>query len=112
MSQATTVKDVLIATEWILNHLDWTQDAFFRDGEGRNVSIVSGKDMTMRAKSVCLSGAMRLVDTPEHIRSDAMLYLRSTLPEHMSSIIHFNDAKGRTKEEVLAAVRKAIETLP
>lgn len=111
MSQATTVKDVLIATEWILNHLDWTQDAFFRDGEGR-VSIVSYKDMTMRVKSVCLSGAMRLVDTPEHIRYDAILYLRSTLPEHMSSIVYFNDAEGRTKEEVLAAVRKAIEALP
>jgi hypothetical protein len=108
MSQAKTAKEVLIAAEWILNHLGWTQKAFFRDAKGDKILDSDRQAIQRAAKSVCLVGAIRLVDT-----SDEMLWqARSQLYRVINAPYTFNDAHGRTKKQVLAVLRKAIKALP
>ena len=104
MSQAKTVKEVLIATEYILNHLDWTQNAFFRDSVGRTTMVQED------AKACCLSGALRLVDDEpyQNLKHKARNEIQAVIGDSYS-ITTFNDKPGRTKEEVLEVVRKAIQ---
>ena|SRR5271154_4158799 len=103
MSQAKTVKEVLIATEYILNHLDWAQHAFFRDSKGKST-------MAQDAKACCLSGALRLVDAEpyQNLKHKARNEIQAVIGDSYS-ITTFNDKPGRTKEEVLEVVRKAIQ---
>jgi hypothetical protein len=102
MSQAKTVKEVLIATEWILNHLEWVQHNFFLNDKGEGCC-------KQEAKSCCLVGAMQLVETDWQLYVQAREYLGHVAYEH---IIAFNDKFGRTKQEVLELVRKGIESAP
>lgn len=109
MSKAKTVKEVFIATEWILVHMNWIQGSFFRNDKGCGLSLWDKKTLLQKAKSCCLSGAMRLVDTTDVVREKARQHFMNTVHE---SMVRFNDKPGRTKKEVLEVVRKAILSAP
>lgn len=96
MSKAKTVKEVLIAAKWMLEHVGWIQGKYMEKGaDGNPIAF-------------CASEALnRVIPTNRDLRDRAQ-YLLSL---HMDggSIIGFNDDLGRTKEQVLAAFDKAIE---
>jgi hypothetical protein len=109
MSQAKTVKEVLIATEWILNHLGWVQHNYLLNAKKENVNLCSVKDREQEVKSCCLTGAMWLVEASSDLYYQARRHLHNIIHEN---IVVFNDKHGRTKEEVLELVRKGIESAP
>jgi hypothetical protein len=117
MSQAKSVKEVLIATEWILTHLEWVQFNYLLNDKNQNVNSRSVKSGKQVAKSCCLAGAMWLVETDWQLYEQARQHLADIAKEHVISfnkeyLISFNDKFGRTKEEVLELVRKGIESAP
>jgi hypothetical protein len=99
MSQAKTVKEVLIATEWILNRLEWCQGAFYLDDKGESSGMQG-------AKACCLSGALYLVNTTDELREVSRRHLQNI---GFGGLVSFNDAPGRTKQQVLELVMKGIE---
>jgi hypothetical protein len=109
MSQAKTIKEVLIATEYILNHLGWVQFNFYLNDKNENVSFSESHDHLSEISSCCLSGAMRLVETDVELHLQARRHLHNIIHEN---VIAFNDKHGRTKQEVLELVRKGIESAP
>jgi hypothetical protein len=108
--KATTVKEVLIATKWILTHMDWIQGEFFRDSNGAEIRDWRPDYLCKYAKSCCLSGAIRLVETDREVLSMARGHLFDVLSP--DSITSFNDKPGLTKDQLLEALDQAIEKAP
>lgn len=68
--------------------------------------LVSTSDPA-KATHFCAFGALIAAEPDQNLRLDALAYLH----KHVPDIIAFNDAKGRTKDEVLAVFDRAIQQL-
>src|ERR1700727_985283 len=106
MSKAKTLKEVLVATQWILEHMGWHQGCFYLDKNGN-------RTRRAKAKSCCLGGALNFVKADKDARRMAGYVLESMTSSHyplyMDNIAEWNDAKGRTKAQVLTLVKGAIK---
>src|ERR1700674_1976670 len=108
MSQAKTAKEVLQAMEWIVSNIGWTQGTMYRNRNGEGISPNQIQEMGL--SSVCLYGAFRLVEADLVLRREAQaIFWQSNFLPNGSAMdfVRFNDAPGRTKEEVISALRKA-----
>jgi hypothetical protein len=113
MSQAKTSTEVLKAVEWILENVGWSQSANFRDKDGQTIgSCVSQRldpEQAHKLGSVCLNGALLLVETTRENYDAARARLIKALPNHLRTVMGFNDNEKTTKDKVLKVVRKAIK---
>jgi hypothetical protein len=96
--KAKTVKEVLVATKWILDHHGWVQGTFTK------------VDSNKKLVGFCLVGAL---DTVEVEGKDYILKPQaySLMQNELSylSLSAWNDLYGRTKEQVLSLIDQAIE---
>jgi hypothetical protein len=112
--KAKTVKEVLVAMEWIIDHVGWTRGVMYRRKDGGHCS--SSKEALDNAQNldgVCLVGANNLVETEDNgyvLKREANNHLRNSI--NITSLITFNDRFALNKQEVLEAIRKAIRELP
>lgn len=117
----TTVKEVLIATKWILENVGWCQGNMFQDANGKRLHQYQ-VSMKNPPSKCCLSGAIQLVVAEEtdlyltSIRGPNWTYLhiqawdvlhRLSGPDGVSG---YNDS--HTREEVIALVDEGISVLP
>ena len=105
MAKAKTPVEVLKAMEWIITNVGWCQWVTYRDKTGRFI----GEDDEIDASklgSVCLSGAMLLTNANWQAIIRATELFREV---NKIGMVAFNDAPGRTKKQVINALRKAIK---
>jgi hypothetical protein len=110
--KAKTVKEVLVAAKWLLQNYDWNQAAWYITTDGLRLNspewfIVARKQNRLQLKSCCISGAVQLVNTDKDTKEMALLSLQSAA--RTDNIINWNDWNGRTKEQVIKLLDKAIE---
>ena len=107
--KATTVKEVLVAAKWILQHYDWNQHSWFIDSKdvrwGSPMHFTRKHDR-LQLKSCCISGAVQLVDTDFSNLEMARLELQAAA--RTDNIVNWNDWNGRTKKQVIRLLDKAI----
>jgi hypothetical protein len=87
----------------------WTQFGYAKDATGRTVSLQAAS-----AVCFCLVGALQKSgSTPLEPRLDAQLFfeLNKTIGKDSLSIPSWNDARGRTQEEVLQLLENTISRL-
>lgn len=101
--KATTVKEVLVATRWIIQHYGWCQGHSYIDNHGEPTD--ESEAITDSFGGACLSGAMQLVECDVIVRHYASMRVQNT---GMSYIPTWNDMPGRTKEEVLSLLDRLI----
>jgi hypothetical protein len=89
---------LLAAANWLETH-NWCQRDTWQDRRGVNTTD------TTKIASACAVGAIILATESHDIVWDALNRLKNHL--RTSSIGHWNDATGRTKEEVIQALREA-----
>lgn len=105
MNKAKSAMQVLQAVEWILVNKGWCQGSYYQDSNGNPLHLLTTENLSTIA-SACLEGAIDLVDVRNISISDkAEEILESVVG---NNITVYNDAPSRTKKQVLAAVRKAI----
>jgi hypothetical protein len=94
--------EILVEAKRLLVEKGWTQGAYARDTNGRIVGCPAPDDACF-----CAYGALVAASIGESftLHSEAYGYLDIVCG---GSVARFNDAKDRTKEEVLAAFDKAI----
>lgn len=105
MSQATTVKEVLIAAKWILENYGWCQGFYAKDAEGQRVYgyHIEG------AACYCTLGALNMVETAaDGLRAGATDLVIEVIGNDWI-VSDWNDTPGRTKDEVLETFDRAIE---
>jgi hypothetical protein len=106
--KATTVKEGLVATKWILENKGWCKGFYQVDADGYGVFDPINQPFC----GSCLSGAMQLVEY--QVESISYLTKRAVLssingePPTSNSIPYYNDAPERTKEEVIALLDRLI----
>src|SRR5271155_1774681 len=104
--KATTVKEGLIATKWILENYGWCQ-GYYQVDEGGNVV---GDPINLPFCGSCLSGALELVqyeDDDLHFDpyndTKTLVYKRvcafTRLISGLGTITQYNDHPERTKEQ-------------
>ena len=86
-----TLREELQATRDFIHKNGWTQRAIARDKNGKSINMSSPN-----ACSFCLGGAMIKIGADEAYR-----FLTQLLSKRGSTIPHFNDEPGRTKEDIL-----------
>jgi hypothetical protein len=99
--KAQTVKEVLVATKWILEHTGWCQGASGMDKDGIKCRVQDPKCV-----SRCLTGAIYTVEADTTLLNQAHYLIEGDLN---STVIKFNDTWGRTKQEVLDLLVRVIE---
>jgi hypothetical protein len=106
MSKASTVKEALIAAKQLIEQVGWSQGWFVKLNNQREVI------------GYCAAGAINRATLEEDeggISANRTLCAQSR--NHFSKvvgtpIVEFNDAPNTTKEQVLQAFDKAIESAP
>lgn len=83
----------------------WTQGAFARDINGNEVL-----ELSPRACSYCLLGAIHVGVNNISIPPDLYHYIHSLVPEQIF-VAKWNDTPNRTKEEVITFLDEVIESL-
>lgn len=94
----------------VLIERGWTQNAFARDADGRQVSFDNPA-----ATCYCLSGAVGAITGVDgDLWHQVQLRLEETPEVGDNGIAFWNDATYRTKEQVLALIDRVIaeETVP
>jgi tetrahydrodipicolinate N-succinyltransferase len=102
-NQAKTVVQVLKAARWMLENVGWNQH------QNAVVQYVGDDEGCQEVyKSFCAFGAISHVEKPGHRLTDAAI---ARLQSHIggNSIVLWNDAKNRTKDQVLDLFDKAIK---
>jgi hypothetical protein len=97
-----TTKEVLVEARRLIAEKGWAQGDFALDDDGHGYNYDSP-----RATCYCASGAIRLA-CPEpygFVRVEKLFCKANSIEE----IPQWNDAEGRTKDEVLAAFDRAID---
>ena len=113
----------------VLVEKGWCQGIYFQDKEGNTLWWSQGLENPEKIGACCLTGAIDLVscltgaidlvscltgaiDLVSHPKFGSIVkVIRSVMPEHSPPLHVWNDAPGRTKEEVLALLDKAIASL-
>jgi hypothetical protein len=108
--KAKTIKEYLIATRYIIDNYGWCQNSYFKFKNGAPFWEEMKIDSQTFGGS-CLEGAINLVEAVDGLRIATINTIEQVLPDHMSlrTLPYFNDAPGRTKEEVLAFLDTLIE---
>jgi hypothetical protein len=105
--KATTPKEVLIATKYILDNVGWCQGNAWQNKEGERIrdkqDVLSGKS-TLGA--CCLIGAISLVECDDLSRGEA---LRSIIEDVNTVAVSWNDSPGRTKRQVITMLNQVIK---
>lgn len=104
--KAKTVKEVLAAAEWLLTNIGWTQGAGYRDKEGKrlNVNKYSPVNNLPQIRSMCLLGALYLVEATGATYIKAVRLLEDV---GHTPVMMLNDRQGQTLQGVLKVIRKA-----
>lgn len=104
MSQATTVKEVLIAAKWILENHGWCQGYYRKNAEGQDIYTLDG------AVCFCSIGAIMAVETAVET-TDRLAEKATKLLDKASgsNVVFWNDMPGRTKKQVLKVFDQAIK---
>lgn len=105
--KAKTVKETLVAARWILENVGWCQGSYYKDKNGTNVGL-SGRYNPENVACACALGSIYLVDTDDTLALDKVITILSDASK-IESVADFNDAPGRTKEEVLNLFDRAIK---
>ena len=100
MSQATTVKEVLIAAKWILEHTDWHQYTMYRYPKKCHRTPAG----IAIPNSFCALGAIDITEAPQAVKAAAM----DTLHGMVGPVASWNDMQSRTKEHVIELFDEAI----
>lgn len=101
MTAPQTVADVLDAAADLLEKpKGWTQGAYARDADGRDVNPYEKWRPSPEAVCFCLYGALA------HVASQAGMEKTPFLVDPLPST-KWNDTPGRTQSEVVAALRAA-----
>ena len=110
--QAKTIKEYLIATRYIIDNYGWCQNSYFKFKNGAPFWSEMKIDPQTFGGS-CLEGAINLVEAVDDLRRATINTIEQALPLFVNTTLrtlpHFNDAQGRTKEDVLALLDKLIE---
>jgi hypothetical protein len=109
--KATTPKEVLVATKWILTHYDWCQGSWYKAADDKSISSRAIIEGDVQLKSCCLDGALGLVDcdiNAAYIKANDLLEQDEAV-HGMDGLVHWNDTKGRTKNEVINLLNRAIK---
>jgi hypothetical protein len=120
MSKAKTVKEVLVAAKWILENIGWHQGSFYKDKKDNRMIYpidITSPDVLSTLGSFCAVGAINVVEKADYnpdtetsaLQQKTFDTLVEFLPFSVRNIPYWNDAIGRTKQEVLAVFDKAIE---
>lgn len=92
----------LLAARTLIDCEGWTQEDYARDSEGQCVDYTDPN-----AVCFCALGAVYVSNSNSDVRAWVNGHLQDVIPP--SRYVHeWNDAHGRTKEEVLAAFDRAI----
>jgi hypothetical protein len=109
MSQATTVKEVLIAARWIIDNIGWCQGRYAKTSDGKGVDDFRRN----KGDAYCSLGAIKVV---EKSNSDMLEYQASCAFQQVISrdlgsdvIVNWNDDLHMTKQRVLEVFDQAIE---
>lgn len=93
--KAKNTKEILTAAKWILENVGWIQGNFYKMDPTGNKYV-----------GFCAVGALQQVEHDIDYGCDKAM---NCLVEVIGvSLVYFNDAQGRTKEQVLAAFDTAI----
>ena len=108
--QAKTVKEVMIAARWIIDNFGWCQGSFYKGKNGERVY----RDMLHDKEQLgccCLVGALRLVEADHDIYNQTVfnLCVQNKVVPLGTNLTTWNDEPGRTKEQVIKLLDKAIE---
>jgi hypothetical protein len=109
--KAKTVKEALIAVEWMLENIGWCQNDYYQDKEGNGIPPYNVHDFGPQlVGSMCLKGAIDLVVADPHVRDALYIQLHGTINCKMKnmSICQFNDLPSTCKEDILGLVKQAI----
>ena len=91
MSKEQSLKDTLVEARSLIQRCGWAQGSYAAYGEGKQVI------------GYCALGAICATHASPEIRHIAIMRLsEQTIQYNGSDIVSYNDAEGRTKEEVLA----------
>lgn len=111
--KAKTVKEVLVAAQWMLKNVGWCQGDFAKSG---NTIVWMGAFTTLKnamdevscdhIDAFCSIGAINAVEANRELKKQAIELLGNATGD--SSITQWNDNEKRTKKQVLAAFNKAI----
>lgn len=102
MSEAKTVKEVLIAAKWILENVGWCQ------GDSKKYASGEGWSRPFVPVAFCSLGSIDAVEKTGHMLGEmAREQLRLTIQSNY--IAEWNDNQYRTKEQVVEAFDKAIK---
>lgn len=87
----------------LLQSFGWTQGYYARDAEGRKTTI---RDPATAC--VCLLGAVQKCYRPNPYRTDEYWAVLDRIADELGGLraARWNDAPGRTKEEVIALCKK------
>lgn len=106
--KATTVKEVLVAAKWLLDHYGWTRLTMWRTPKGEEIGqAIFITDGTRKLGSCCLLGALSLVECTLQAKAEAHLAIKNAI--YAPYISTWNDSPGRTKQDVIALLDKLIE---
>jgi hypothetical protein len=106
-----TIKEFLQATKENILKYGWCQDTYFVDKQGQPYCLGTGEE---NLGGCCLSGAMVLVEHQSDnisLASQARMLILNTVCNRydVKYIPQYNDAPGRTQEEIIALLDKLIE---
>lgn len=114
MAQAKNSTEVLKAVKWILTNIGWTKGNNYLDTLGKPLDHTGllSEDLYPKVGSVCLNGALNLVEadnaTKEISRTLLLSEIDRTTNNHYETITSFND-RSYSKEDVLALLDRAIK---
>ncbi len=95
-----TLREVLVEARRILENVGWCQGTYARDEN--SVAILTDDP---GACQFCVMGALYFASDDSDVEEEARALLNTVVE---GSIVAYNDAPGRTKEEVLAVFDLAI----
>src|SRR5215472_16812630 len=102
---AKSTKEVLVAAKWMLENVGWTQRKFARNKMGNSCAL----DDYEQVACYCAAGAIFAVKSESEIFiNQARIALRGAMDA--GSLVTWNDEPGRTREQVLEAFQKAIDS--
>ena len=100
MRAAKTVREVLVAAKWIVQHIGWTKNGYGKkDGETLGWGDRDGD-------CFCAVGACGVVEAAYELREDARLFLNRACGSR--SMLGFNDSRSTTKVKILQKFDEAI----
>lgn len=99
MSKAKNIKEVLIAAKWMLENVGWCQGLF------------SKRDDSGSIKAMCLVGAINRVQLTDAGYKKLLQEKSTTMLSKLlkQDVWIWNDTEGRTKEEVISLLDRAIK---